>query len=134
MGKIMGVAWEIRTTDLALVTTAVTTVVTTNTLTVPYETARILIAGWAQLTTGTNTTTVGTSIRRLFNGVLTTVGEINTTTLLAAAGSTEQFWVMQVDALAQQGPINYALVLSQAGATGNGSCLQAGILALLLGS
>lgn len=114
------------TTDTPLVTTAETVVATLSGI----NTGRALnvqVRGWAQLTTGTNTTAVTPRIRRGTTITGTLVDEANPVTVGAAAGSTEDFEIDVVDEGADLAGASYVLTLQQTGASANGSCLQAGI-------
>jgi hypothetical protein len=85
--------------------------------------------GYAQLTTGTGTTAVTARIRRGTATSGTLVNEANAETIGPAAGSTAPYFAM----ITEQRPtssLQYSLTLSQTGASGNGSALQACILVL----
>jgi len=118
--------------NVTLVTTAETVIVSTDRVASPRQTVQAMILAWAQLTTGTATTTVTARIRR---GLLATdplVGEANAVTIGAAAGGVEVFSVFVSEGLADAASVIYSLTLEQAAATGNGTALQAAILALLI--
>lgn len=117
----------ITSADTALVTTAETAVVSSPVMSVPKNSCRCLVKGWAQLTTGTNTTSVKPRIRRGADATGTLVNEANIEQVKAAAGSTEFFVSWAVDERQNVGSVQYTLTLEQAGASANGSCLQAGI-------
>lgn len=112
--------------DTALVTTAETVVATVGGVSTG-RAVNIQLRGWAQLTTGTNTTAVTPRIRRGTTITGTLIGEANPVTIGAAAGSTEDFEIDVSDLGADVASATYVLTLQQAGATANGSCLQAAI-------
>lgn len=111
------------TTDVPLVTTAETVVATLSGINTSKPGQLIRLRGFAQLTTGTNTTAVTPRIRR--DGVTgTVVNEANPITIGAAAGSTEQFEVSCDDAFSGEvAGQTYVLTLQQTGASANGSSL-----------
>lgn len=114
------------TADTALVTTAETVVATVSGVTTG-RAVNVQLRGWAQLTTGTNTTAVTPRIRRGTTIAGTLIGEGNPVTIGAAAGSTEDFEVDVVDSGADIASASYVLTLQQTAASANGSCLQAAI-------
>lgn len=114
------------TVNTTLVTTAETVVATVSGV----STGRALnvqVRGWAQLTTGTNTTAVTPRIRRGTTVSGTLIDEGNPITIGAAAGSTEDFDIDVTDEGADLASASYVLTLEQTGASANGTCLQAGI-------
>lgn len=118
------------TTNVTLVTTAETVVRTLSGVTTG-RAVRILLRGWCQLTTGTNTTGVIPRIRRGVDATGTLVDEGNTVTIGAAAGSTEQFsLVVREDEMDASG-LTYVFTLEQVGATANGTCLVAALEAIV---
>ena len=116
------------TGNVALTTTSETVIISSNPVPIEYTNANVLILAWAQLTTGTNTTTVTARIRRGTTTSGTLVGEANAETIKVSAGGTEPFYIMAVDNRANENQVQYSLTLQQAGADGNGSALQAGIV------
>jgi len=96
-------------------------------LSVSKSSCRCLIKAWAQLTTGTNTTSVKPRIRRGADATGTLVNEANIEQVKAAAGSTEFFFTMALDERANVSSVQYTLTLEQAGASADGSSIQAGI-------
>lgn len=120
------------TANVTLVTTAETVVVSSGPVTTTFETHRVIILAWAQLTTGTNTTAVTPRIRRGTTTSGTLVSEANAITIGAAAGSNEQFYAAVIEDRQGQAAVEYSLTLEQAGASANGTALQGGILVLLL--
>lgn len=122
------IAFATFTTDVTLTTTTETVVVTSGPATAPRQTVNVCILAWAQLTTGTATTTVTPRIQRGTAATGTVVGDSVAITVGAAAGSTEQYWAMACEDRADAASVEYNLSLEQASATGNGSALQGGIL------
>ena len=114
------------TADTTLVTTAETVVATLSGVSTP-RAVNVQLRGWAQLTTGTNTTAVTPRIRRGSTITGTLIGEANPVTIGAAAGSTEDFEVDVRDDGADIAAATYVLTLQQTGASANGSCVQAAI-------
>lgn len=115
-------------TDTTLTTTTETVVATLAGVSTP-RAVNVRLTGWAQLTTGTGTTTVTPRIRRGADATGTLIDEGNAVTIGAAAGGTEDFDIVAVDEGADISNATYVLTLQQAGATGNGTALQAGLSA-----
>lgn len=131
MAQIREGAANYSSTNVTLATTAETVILTSDPIALPFDAVQALILAWAQLTTGTATTTVTPRIRR---GTLITdplVGEANAENVKAAAGSTEPFLIMVAEDLTRLDRVQYSLTLQQAAATGDGTVLQASILVLL---
>jgi hypothetical protein len=122
------IAYATFTSNVALVTTAETVVVSSGPAVLPRREGNVCILGWAQLTTGADTTTVTPRIRRGTTASGTAVGEGNAETVKAAAGSTEPFFVFTCENRADIGTAEYSLTLEQASASANGAALQGGIL------
>jgi len=120
------------TTDVPLVTTAETVVVSSDLVLTPFATSRVIVIAWAQLTTGTATTAVTPRIRRgtVITGTL--LGEATPVTVGAAAGSTEQFYAIAFEERQSTDRVQYSFTLQQTAASANGSALQGGIVVLVL--
>lgn len=125
------IALNTTTTDLALVTTAETSIIASGPATATRPLVNVCVLAWAQLTTGTNTTGVTPRIRRGTTAAGTLVGEGNNEQVKAAAGSTEQFFIEVCEDRSNVATVDYNLTLEQAGASANGSALQATILVLV---
>lgn len=114
-------------TNVTITTTTEKAIINSNPIIVPFDTAVIVIRGYAQLTTGTGATTVTPRIRRGTAITGTLVGEANAEDVKAAAGSTEPFFILVTEARSTVDQVQYVLTLQQASATGNGTVLQASI-------
>ena len=125
------VAFSTVTADVTLTTTTETVIVTSGPATAPRQTVNVCILAWAQLTTGTATTTVTPRIQRGTAATGTVVGDSVAITVGAAAGSTEQYWAMACEDRVDVATVDYNLSLQQASATGDGTAVQAGILVLV---
>jgi len=131
MADIREAAAAGQTTNVTLTTTTEAVIISSPSIALPANMVRAIILAWAQLTTGTLTTTVTPRIRR---GTLITdplVGEANAENIKAAAGQTEPFMILLVEDITGFDRVEYSLTLQQAAATGNGTALQASILVLL---
>jgi len=122
------VAFNTFTSNVTLVTTAETTVVASGPATAPRPTINVCVLGFAQLTTGTNTTAVTAQIKRGATTAGTLVGEANAVTIGAAAGSTEQYVIMACEERTDVATVDYNMTLTQAGASANGAALYGGII------
>ncbi len=119
-------------TNVTLVTTAETVIISAPSIVIPADAVQIYVLAWAQLTTGVATTTVTPRIRRGTAITDTLVGEANAENIKAAVGSTEAFLIAVIENLSSIDRATYSLTLQQAAATGNGTVLQASILVLAL--
>lgn len=114
--------------DTTIVTTAETVVATVSGVSTPRKT-NVTISGWAQITTGANTTSLVPRIRRGVDATGTLVGEGNPVTIGAAAGGTEDVEIRVQDAAVDLANASYVLTVVQTAASANGSALQASIWA-----
>lgn len=131
MAQLQEIGFNISGTNVTLTTTTETVIISSGAIAVPYETARLLILAWAQLTTGAGTTAVTPRIRRGTVATGTLVGEANAEQVKAAAGSTEPCFIVVSDEQSPAAAVEYSLTLAQTGATGDGTALQAGIVVLV---
>lgn len=125
------VAFTTFTTNVTLTTTSETVIVSSGPATAPRSTVNVCVFGWAQLTTGTATTTVTPRLRRGTATSGTLLGEANAVTIGAAAGSTEQYLAMACEDRSDVASVEYSLTLTQASATADGTALFGGILVLV---
>lgn len=132
MSRIRDAIINHSTDDVTLVTTAETVIISSGPAKTPFQTHRVIIKAWAQLTTGTGTTAVTPRIRRgtAVGGAL--VGEANAEEVKAVAESTEPLFIMVSEERASEESVEYSLTLEQAGASANGSVLQSAIEVLVL--
>ena len=118
--------------DVTVTTTTEKVAISSGPVRVPTHTARFAIVAWCQLTTGTGTTGVTIAIRRGTGITGTLVNEANVETIKTTAGSTEVMFSMAEDEQVNLESAEYSLTVKQAGASGNGTILQAGIQVLVL--
>ncbi len=118
-------------TDVTLVTTTETVIITSDLIALPSETVLVYVLGWAQLTSGAATTTVTPRLRRGAAITSPLLGEANAETIKTAAGSTEAFIIALTETVQNLATVQYSLTLQQAAATGDGTVLQASILVLI---
>lgn len=116
------------TADTTIVTTAETVLATVSGVSTPRKTT-VTIRGWAQVTTGANTTHLTTRIRRGTDATGTLIGEGNPVSIGAAAGGTEDVEIVATDRGVDLANASYVLTVVQTAASANGSGLQAGITA-----
>jgi hypothetical protein len=119
------------TTDVTLTTTTETGIITSDLVRPNFATSRVLVIAWGQLTLGTGTTGVTPRIRRGSTTSGTLIGEANSEPIKTAAGSTEPFFLIASEQIGVVDGVQYTLTLTQAGASANGTALQAGIVVLL---
>lgn len=119
------------TADVTLVTTGETVILSSPAVVIPADAVQIYIFAYAQLTTGTATTTVTPRIRRGTAITDPLIGEANAENIKAAAGSTEPFFLAVVETVTQRDRLTYSFTLQQAAATGNGTAVQGAILVLV---
>lgn len=132
MAEVHEAQFNLATTNVTVTTTTEAVAVSSGPAKLSTPTARVVIVAWGQLTTGAGTTTVTPRIRRGTTISGTLVGEANAEEVKAAAGSTEQFTIMVSETRSDEESVEYSLTLTQAGATGNGTILQAAILVLVI--
>lgn len=118
------------TADTAIVTTAETVAVSTGEVLVGPGAKRVVLLGWAQVTTGAGATSVTPRIRRGTAVTDTLVDEANAQA--QAASTAAHLNIFAIDDDPGEGKFRYSLTVAQAGATGNGTISQAGILAIVL--
>ena len=124
-GDIQGAEILCSTANVTLTTTSETAIITSNPLSKKRIGSSYFVVAWAQLTTGTATTTVTPRLRRGTDTSGTVVGEANAITVGAAAGSNETFDDQAQDTPGDVAFQQYTLTLQQASATGNGTSLNA---------
>jgi hypothetical protein len=130
---------EVRSIEAAVDATNVTISGVTETVCVTspvcqceYQTQSVVIIGWAQVTTGSDATSLAPRIRRGSSASGTLLNEANIEQVKAAAGSTEAIFSMAVDTLAGVNSAQYVLTVKQAGGTADGTVLQGGIIVIML--
>jgi len=116
------------TTDTTVTTTTETVVATLSGLSTPRK-RDITLSGWAQMTTGTNTTGLTVRIRRGTGITGTLVGEANIEQIEAAAGSIEGIDITALDLGIDMSNGTYVLTIQQTAASADGSCVQAALTA-----
>ena len=114
-------------TNVTITTTTEKVIITSDPITVPFNTALILVKAWGELTTGTNTTGVAPAIRRGTTITDTLITEQNNQLITAAAAATQFFFIMGAEQVSNVTGLVYSFTLLQAGSDGNGTVLQAGI-------
>lgn len=117
-------------TDVTIVTTTENVAITTPLMRIRRNSAIVMIIGWGILTTGAGTTSVVPRIRRgtaITDPLVTTA---DAKTISAAAGSNEQFIIVAFEQLTAEQVVQYSFSLLQNAATGNGTVLVSGIMAI----
>lgn len=127
MGDVKSIDAQVSGTNVTVTTTAETVAITSDPVNVVGDSGRFIVRGWAKLTTGAGTTAVTPRIRRGTTASGTLLGEANAEQVKAAAGSTEHVEKSAVDDVVGGASLQYVLTVEQAGATGNGTVVEAGI-------
>jgi hypothetical protein len=125
--EVLGIEPAVSASNVTLVTTAETVIISSNPMALERPGASFLIKAWAQLTTGTDTATVTARIRRGTTAAGTLVNEANAVTIGAAVTSTEVFTAWAMEQRADESQVQYCLTLTMNSASANGTALQAGI-------
>ena len=125
--EVLAVEASVSGSNVTMTTTAETIAITSNLMAQERPITNYLIKAWAQVTTGTNITTMLSKIRRGTTTSGTQVNESNVVTGGAAAGSNEVFTAWAFDTQSDVSQVQYSFTLTQAGADGNGTILQSGI-------
>lgn len=118
------------TLSVSVPTTTETTGITGNYLNPPFQNAKAAVIACVTLTVATGTTAVVVRIRRNPNAENFQVAGSNT--LNVTAGNNVELLLQGADPIPDGRPVQYAVTVSQAGATGNGTILYASVLALLI--
>ena len=132
MSKVREVEIVTTGTSVTLTTTTENVAVSSGPVKTPFQTHRVIIIGWAQVTTGAGTTALTPRIRRGTAITGTLVGEANAEENKVVAAETEPVFIMVVEERAGEESVEYSLTVQQADATGNGTIVQSGILVLVL--
>jgi hypothetical protein len=132
MPEVRSIEANVSATDVPLVTTAETVIVSSPLVTMEEQTQQFLIIGWAQVTTGANATSITAKLRRGTTTSGTLVNEANAVADGIAAAKTSDVLVMALESQANLAAAQYSLTITQAGASGNGNVLQAGIVVIAL--
>lgn len=118
------------TANVTVTTTTEAVAVSSPVVQLPADSGDVIVFGWAQLTTGADTTTVIPMIRRGTAITDTAVTESNAEAVKAAAGSTEPFYALARETRGASS-VQYSFTVKQASATADGTVLQAGICVLV---
>lgn len=113
-----------------ITTTAETTAVTGNFLNPPFQNAKAMVTASVQLTIGAGTTSLSLRLHRnpnAENQPIMTLGGNS-----ATAGNSVTLSVTASDIIPDGRPVQYALTVQQAGATGNGTIFYGNVSALLI--
>jgi hypothetical protein len=132
MSDTLEIGHGYQSVNTTVTTTTETLAVGTAQIASPRQTVFAVIFAMVQLTTGVATTGVTLRLRRGVDPTDPTVGEANVVTIGAAAGGTEMFSLLAREELVDAASVRYTAWITQAAATGNGTILQAAILALLV--
>lgn len=108
-----------------LTTVNETVVATVSGISTPRPGCKVVVKGWAQVTTGGSTTALTPRIRRGTTIADTLVMEGNAEQVEAAAGSTEGIDIACEDTPGELASGSYVLTVQQTGAAADGSALQA---------
>lgn len=117
------------TADVTITTTTEQVVATVTGVTTPRPGCKVVLRGWAQVTTGTNTTALTPRIRRGTTITDPLIGEANPEQVEAAAGSTEAVEIAVEDLPGELASASYVLTVQQTAASANGASIQAEITA-----
>lgn len=119
------------TTAVTITTTTENVVVSSPAVALVRPAGEVCILGYAQFTTGANTTHVIARIRRGSEITGTLVGEENNISIAAAAGGTENVFTMACEVRTNVESVIYSLTMDQVAATGDGSAIVGAILVLV---
>jgi hypothetical protein len=122
------VGFAVTTTAVTLTTTTENVAVSSGPVTATRPTVNVCVIGYAEVTTGADTTDLTPRIRRGTAITGTLVSEENDIDVQAAAGSTEQIMGMACEQRSNVATVEYSFTVDQVGATGNGSVVYAVIM------
>ncbi len=120
------------TADTTIVTTTEVVAATISDVTTPGPGCKVIFRGFAQVTTGTNTTGVTLRIRKGTTISGTLIGEANIEQIEAVAGSTEGHEIATEDSPGEVAYQSYVLTVQQTAASANGAVVQASLQAEIL--
>jgi len=120
------------TANVTLTTTNETVVATVSGITTPRPGVKVVLRGWAQITTGGSTTALTARLRRGTTITDPLVGEANPEQVEAAAGSTEGIDIAFEDTPGELASGSYVLTVQQTAAAADGTSLQAELTAEVL--
>lgn len=132
MPEVRSCEGNVSAANVTLVTTAETVIVSSPLVTMEEQTQAFLILAWAQVTTGTNATSITARVRRGTAVGGTLVNEANLTADGIAAAKTSDVMTMAMESQAGLASAQYSLTITQNGADGNGAVVQSGIIVLAL--
>jgi hypothetical protein len=132
MPEVLEMAAALATANVNVPTVSETAIVTSPFAKCSSPYLRAVVEAWAQLTLGTGTTAVTPRMHRGGDATGPVVGEVNAEQIKTAAGSTEPFYLMISEELANLDSVQYTFTLQQTAATGAGTALQAAIKVTLL--
>ena len=132
MSDIQEVGFNVVTTDVTLVTTAETVIVSAPPIAVVRQSMFALVIGWAQLLIGTSVTAVTPRIRRGPAITSPLISDDIAEEIKTAAADIEPFFMMAGEQLSNVADVEYSFTLEQAAAAANGTVSQAAILVLLI--
>jgi hypothetical protein len=115
------------TGNVTITTTTEKVAITSPAVRVPLQTARVLVKGWAQVTTGADTTALTPRLRKGDAITGTLLGEANAEAVKAAAGSTEAVQCWAIDTVSNVDSVQYSFTVQQTGASADGTIVQSGI-------
>lgn len=130
MSKVYEVATGLVTTDTILPVNSSITAVTADPLPIVRARQLIIVVGWAQITTGADSTSCRILLQRSLPVPVLNISETNTLAIVAAGGNNQQLFVMAVDESLRVSQATYRLNLLVNGTLNNGVVLQAGIVAI----
>lgn len=119
------------TTDVTITTTTEKVLVSSGPVTCPRQTCNIVVMGWAQVTTGTNTTGLTPLFRRGTAIGNTALGEANVEQVKSAAGNTEPVFFFAQEDRVDVATVEYSFTVKQTAASADGTALQGGIIVLV---
>jgi hypothetical protein len=112
------------TANVTLTTTTETVVATVSNVGTPRAGCKVILRGWTQITTGTNTTALTVRVRRGTTITDPLVGEANPEQVEAAAGSTEAIDFAFEESPGELASASYVLTVQQTAASADGTALQ----------
>lgn len=130
MPRLLDSAGNVYGGNTTIPTTAETFVISTAGLKLMRPLQQIVVMGFAVLTSGADATAVTLRIRRGPTASAELVSEANAETLIGSPGDTHTYAVFALDTVLNGTAEFYSLSVQQASATGNGTVLNAALVAL----
>lgn len=130
MSQVFSADSVVNSASTTVTTTAETSLVTGNFLNPPFANAKAVVIASIQIGVGTGTTSVAIRVRRNPSAENAQVALMSSAQI--TVGSAVSIAIQGVDPIPDGRPVQYAVTVQQAGASGNGTVFVANVAAFLI--